>query len=63
MIRHQLKISLRKDISGDLGIVRCKTLSLWERILSRLLGERHRMMVIVPGDSVQSVSIRELPPE
>ncbi|HQA93793.1 MAG TPA: hypothetical protein PK155_07180 [Bacteroidales bacterium] len=32
-----------------------------ERLLRHFFGEKRRVMVIVPGDSVESVSITELP--
>jgi hypothetical protein len=32
-----------------------------ERLLRYFFGEKHRLMVIVPGDSVECISIKELP--
>lgn len=59
-MQHSLKISIaRKSDSG--GIVRCKTLSLRERLLRRLLGDTRRITVIVPGDSVKALSVQEVP--
>lgn len=43
------------------GIVRCRTVSLRERLLRALLGERRRVVVIVPGGSVRALDIREVP--
>ena len=59
-MKHDLKISIRRTPAGD-GIVRCRTVTLRERLLDRLLGARHRVTVLVPGDSVRHVSITELP--
>lgn len=61
-MRHQLKISVsRKPQTG--GIVRCRTVTLRERIMTWLLGEKQRLMILVPGDSVDSMTIDEIDPE
>ena len=59
-MRHNLKISIRREPSGN-GIVYCRKVSLRERVLGWLLGEKKRVTVIVPGDSVECMSIQELP--
>jgi len=59
-MKHDLKISISREPPGG-GIVRCRTVTLRERLLDRLLGARHRMTILVPGDSVQRVSITEQP--
>lgn len=59
-MKHNLKICLaREPVSG--GIVRCKTISLRERMLRRLFGDMRRVTIIVPGDSVQALSVQEVP--
>ena len=59
-MKHNLRISIRKEPSGS-GIAYCRKMSLRERVLNVLLGEKRRVTVIVPGDSVECVSIQELP--
>ena len=59
-MKHNLKISLA-PVPDTGGIVRCKTVSLRERVLRRLLGEARRVTIIVPGDSVEALSVQELP--
>ena len=59
-MKHDLKISIRREPPGG-GIVRCRTVTLRERLLDRLLGKNHRVTLIVPGDNVERVSITELP--
>jgi hypothetical protein len=59
-MKHDLKISVSKKPPED-GVVRCKRIALRERLLRYLFGEKRRVMVIVPGDTVESVSITELP--
>ncbi len=41
-MKHDLKISISREPPGG-GIVRCRTVTLRERLLDRLLGARHRM--------------------
>ncbi len=59
-MKHNLKISLA-PVPDTGGIVRCKTVSLRERVLRRLLGDTRRVTIIVPGDSVEALSVQELP--
>jgi hypothetical protein len=59
-MKHDLKISVSKKPAED-GVVRCQRVTMRERLLRYLFGEKRRVMVIVPGDTVESVSITELP--
>lgn len=59
-MKHNLKISVSKKPTED-GIVRCQRVTMRERLLWYLFGEKHRVMVIVPGDTVECVSITEIP--
>ena len=61
-MNHDLKISIRRD-EPSAGIVRCRTFSLRDRLLRRLLGGTQRMAILVPGDSVRHVSITQQPEE
>ena len=58
-MKHTLKISVsKKPVSG--GLVSCRQVSIRERLLRLLLGDRQRLTVIVPGDSVKEVAIKEI---
>lgn len=59
-MKHELKISIRRE-PFEGSIVSSRTITLRERLLKRLLGDKHRVTVIIPGDSVERVSISELP--
>lgn len=59
-MKHDLKISVSKK-PVESGVVRCQRVTLRERLLRHLFGEKRRVMVIVPGDTVECVSITELP--
>lgn len=57
---HTLKISINKD-AGKSGVVRRKRISMRERLLTALLGPQRQMMVILPGNTVEALSIVEVP--
>lgn len=59
-MKHNLNISVSKKPSED-GIVQCRNVSLREKLLARLMGRRERVMILVPGNSVESVCITEVP--
>ncbi len=58
-MKHTLKISVSRD-SPDNGIVSCRHVTIREKLLRFLLGDKRRLTVIVPGDSVESLSINEV---
>jgi hypothetical protein len=59
-MKHELEISVsRKPKNG--GIVSCRRLSIRERFLRLLLGKKTGLTVIVPGDSVEELAIKEIP--
>lgn len=62
-MKHNLNISLRREPYKEGGIVRCRMVSLRGRLLNRLLGEKQRVAIIIPGDNVECVSIGEAPKE
>jgi hypothetical protein len=57
---HKLKISVSKEPQRG-GIVQCRNVSLREKLLTRLLGRREKVMILVTGNSVESVCITEVP--
>lgn len=58
-MRHNLKISVSKKPQTG-GIVTCRNFSLRERILQILLGKKHRVTIVIPGDSIEELSICEI---
>lgn len=58
-MEHTLKISVSKEpVSG--GIVSCRHISVRERIARFLLGEKRKLTIIVPGDSVRELAVSEI---
>ena len=58
-MKHSLKISYTKE-PGSAVIVWCRTIPLRERLLRRLFGEMRRVTIIVPGGSVEELSVKEV---
>ncbi len=56
---HTLKISVSKKPAAG-GIVSCRHISVRERFLRFLLGDKQQLTVIVPGDSVRELAISEV---
>jgi len=57
-MKHNLKISVSKHPQDD-GIVTCRNVSVRERLLRVLFGNKQRVTILVPGDSVDEVAICE----
>ena len=57
-MKHKLKISVSKKPQTG-GIVTCKSLTVRERLLKFLLGDKRRVTVLIPGDSIGEIAICE----
>lgn len=58
-MKHSLTISVsKKPVNG--GVASCRSVSVREKLLRFLLGAPQKLTVIVPGDSVEELSIREV---
>ena len=58
-MKHTLKISVAKEPAFG-GIVSCRHISVRERLVRCLLGEKQRLTIIVPGDSVRELAVSEV---
>ena len=59
-MRHNLNIRVSgKPRNG--GVVACRTVSIREKLFTLLLGPKQKVMVVVPGNSVESIAITEVP--
>ena len=56
---HMLRISISKESKAG-AIVGCRHVTVRERLLRLLLGDKQRLVIIVPGDSVAALSIVEM---
>ena len=58
-MKHTLQISVSKKPKNG-GIVACRKVSVRERFLRFLFGNKTRLTVIVPGDTVEELEIKEI---
>ena len=58
-MRHKLKIKVSKERSNG-GVLACRQETVREKLLRFLLGSPVRLTVLVPGDSVDEVAIKEV---
>ena len=58
-MKHNLRISVSKEPQRD-RIVQCRNIPIREKLLTRLLGHKQKVMILIPGSSVSTVSITEV---
>ena len=58
-MKHALQISVSKKPANG-GAVSVRRVSIRERLMRFLFGDTVRLTVIVPGNSVEELSIREI---
>ena len=58
-MKHTLQISVSKKPKNG-GIVVCRKVSAREKFLRFLFGNKTRLTVIVPGDTVEELEIKEI---
>ena len=59
-MKHNLSIRVSKTPENG-GVVACRTVSLREKLLTMLFGLQQKVMVLVPGNSVETIAITALP--
>jgi len=59
-MKHNLSISVSKQNGRE--ILSCKKVNLREKFMRFLFGDLKEVTILVPGDSVQEVSIKEYVP-
>lgn len=59
-MRRNLNIRV-SDKPQNSGVVACRTVSIHEKLFTLLLGPKQKVMVVVPGSSVESIAITEVP--
>ena len=58
-LRHKVSISVREPDGGARNVLSGGEVKLREKLLRWLFGEKKKVLVIAPGDSVFNVEIRE----
>jgi hypothetical protein len=59
-LKHQMVINVTDPHGHKREVLKGGEICLRDRLLSALLGSKHRILVLVPADSVESVAIREV---
>lgn len=59
-MKHTLSINVSQAPKGN-GSTKCRNVSLREKLLTRLFGKTEKVMILVPGSTVESVDITEVP--
>ena len=59
-MKHHLAIDVSKK-PVNRGIVSVRKVSVRERLMRFLLGDKVKLTVLVPGDSVKGIRIKEVP--
>ena len=60
MLKHKISINIAKPGGTPSPVVRSGTMQIRKRILDFLFGQQVNVLVLSPGDSVQTVEIHEL---
>ena len=58
-MKQKLKVSVSKEPQTT-GFVTCRNRGIREKLLMLLFGEKKRVTVLIPGDSVQELAICEV---
>lgn len=59
MVKHKIYINIAKPGGAPSPVVRSGTMQIRKRILDFLFGQQVNVLVLSPGDSVQTVKIHE----
>ena len=57
-MKHSLDISVSK--ANQPGIVECRNVPIREKLLRLLFGKNKHLTIIVPGDTVEELNIKEI---
>ena len=59
-MKHQIVVSVTESDGRKNTVLKGSKLSLPHKIMKLLFGGKQKVLVLVPGDSVESVSIKEV---
>lgn len=57
-MKHVMSISVTKHPINS-GVVACRVISVREKLLRLLLGTPQKLTIIVPGDTVDTIDVKE----
>lgn len=57
-MKHNLRVSISKTPQNS-DLVACRNITVRERLLRFLFGDKQRVTVLIPGDTIEELSICE----
>ena len=58
---HEVTVNVSKNANN--GIIACKVIPIKNRYLRKILGDIDKATLIIPGDSVRNITIKEITQE
>lgn len=58
-MKHSLKISVSKKPDKN-GVASIRNMTVRERFLQKIFGDSRKIIIIVPGDTVRELAIKEV---
>lgn len=58
-MKHKVKISVSERPETG-GLIACRSVTIRDRLLRLLAGDRRKVTVLIPGDSVEEIAICEM---
>lgn len=59
-MKHKVCINIAHPSGNPTPVIKSSTMQIRKRLLNLLFGEKVNVLVLTPGDSVETVEIREL---
>lgn len=60
MLKHQVEINVSDSKGNKVNVLKGGNIKIRDRLLNLLLGKQQKLLVLVPSEMVESVSIKEV---
>lgn len=60
MLKHQVEINVSDSKGNEVNVLKGGNIKIRDRLLNLLLGNQQKLLVLVPSEIVESVSIKEV---
>ncbi|HEY8405469.1 MAG TPA: hypothetical protein VIK67_01205 [Acholeplasma sp.] len=58
-MKHKMNINVSKEQESN-GVLTCKKVKMKKGLFKKFFGDSQKVTIIIPGDSVRDVTIREI---
>lgn len=58
-MKHNLQISV-SDKPQVNGVISCRNITLRERVMRMFFGRQQKIMILVPGDTIEELAIKKI---